>query len=399
MRASGASPAASTSQAHTTARHRDHRGAACKPLIGPAVRVLSAAAVLLMLWLTSREVAAGAMSAGDLVSLLLYGLLLTQPMSALAGVYGGVQTCPRHRAAADRDVSAKRLNPDDGDRAPDSALRGEIVFERGAFPPWRARAGVAWPRSARGGRRDGGDHRRQRRGQEHVDASAVALRRSRLRAHPARWPRSARVQLARPARCIWGWCRRTCCCSTPRCTTTLPMAAWRRRLRKSNTPHGRRARMRSSAALAGRLRHPRRRSGHPPFRRPEAAHRVGARAAQVPRRADSLTKPRAMFDPAGEREFIDECHDLLRHRTVLLITHRPASLALADRVLRLESGAVGRAGARRGVIGDVRRAGPGLRCGALPSAYREAMKRSPDGSAAESGAGSDAARNVLGLGR
>ena len=32
-----------------------------------------------------------------------------------------------------------------------------------------------------------------------------------------------------------------------------------------------------------------------------------------------------MFDPAGEREFIAECHDVLKHRTVILITHRPAS--------------------------------------------------------------------------
>ena len=51
-----------------------------------------------------------------------------------------------------------------------------------------------------------------------------------------------------------------------------------------------------------------------------------------------LDKATAMFDPEGERGFISECHELLRSRTVLLITHRPASLALADRVLHLEHG-------------------------------------------------------------
>jgi ATP-binding cassette, subfamily B, bacterial len=51
-----------------------------------------------------------------------------------------------------------------------------------------------------------------------------------------------------------------------------------------------------------------------------------------------LDEATAMFDPDGEREFISECQDMLRHRTVVLITHRPASLALADRVLRMESG-------------------------------------------------------------
>jgi ABC-type bacteriocin/lantibiotic exporter with double-glycine peptidase domain len=51
-----------------------------------------------------------------------------------------------------------------------------------------------------------------------------------------------------------------------------------------------------------------------------------------------LDEATSMFDPAGERGFIAECHGLLRSRTVLLITHRPASLALADRVLRLDQG-------------------------------------------------------------
>jgi ABC-type transport system involved in cytochrome bd biosynthesis fused ATPase/permease subunit len=36
-----------------------------------------------------------------------------------------------------------------------------------------------------------------------------------------------------------------------------------------------------------------------------------------------------MFDPAGEQAFIEECHELLTQKTVILITHRPASLALA----------------------------------------------------------------------
>ena len=51
-----------------------------------------------------------------------------------------------------------------------------------------------------------------------------------------------------------------------------------------------------------------------------------------------LDEATAMFDPEGERDFIAECHELLHSRTVLLITHRPASLALADRVLRMENG-------------------------------------------------------------
>ena len=53
-----------------------------------------------------------------------------------------------------------------------------------------------------------------------------------------------------------------------------------------------------------------------------------------------LDEATAMFDPDGELEFIHECRDVLANRTVVLITHRPASLALADRVLRLEDGRI-----------------------------------------------------------
>ncbi len=53
-----------------------------------------------------------------------------------------------------------------------------------------------------------------------------------------------------------------------------------------------------------------------------------------------LDEATAMFDPAGEREFLQDCREVLRQRTVLLITHRPASLALADRVVRLAGGHV-----------------------------------------------------------
>ncbi len=53
-----------------------------------------------------------------------------------------------------------------------------------------------------------------------------------------------------------------------------------------------------------------------------------------------LDEATAMFDPAGELAFIADCSDLLAHKTVILITHRPASLALADRVLCIDDGRV-----------------------------------------------------------
>jgi ABC-type multidrug transport system fused ATPase/permease subunit len=53
-----------------------------------------------------------------------------------------------------------------------------------------------------------------------------------------------------------------------------------------------------------------------------------------------LDEATAMFDPDGELAFIHHCRAVLETRTVILITHRPASLALADRILLVERGQV-----------------------------------------------------------
>ncbi|MEM9137765.1 MAG: ABC transporter ATP-binding protein [Cyanobacteria bacterium P01_F01_bin.42] len=51
-----------------------------------------------------------------------------------------------------------------------------------------------------------------------------------------------------------------------------------------------------------------------------------------------LDEATAMFDPAGERAFLEECREIFKQKTVLLITHRPASLEVADSVLTLLAG-------------------------------------------------------------
>ncbi len=53
-----------------------------------------------------------------------------------------------------------------------------------------------------------------------------------------------------------------------------------------------------------------------------------------------LDEATAMFDPQGEAEFLDACREALKRRTVLLITHRPASLAVADRTIRMDNGKI-----------------------------------------------------------
>ena len=50
-----------------------------------------------------------------------------------------------------------------------------------------------------------------------------------------------------------------------------------------------------------------------------------------------LDEATSMYDLESEAAFVEECVEALRDRTVIIITHRPASLALADRVLDVSS--------------------------------------------------------------
>ncbi|QFT75982.1 ABC transporter ATP-binding protein [Erythrobacter sp. THAF29] len=48
-----------------------------------------------------------------------------------------------------------------------------------------------------------------------------------------------------------------------------------------------------------------------------------------------LDEATSMYDMESEAAFVEDCVDALRDRTVIIITHRQASLALADRILRV----------------------------------------------------------------
>ncbi|MBE2262959.1 MAG: ATP-binding cassette domain-containing protein, partial [Burkholderiaceae bacterium] len=49
-----------------------------------------------------------------------------------------------------------------------------------------------------------------------------------------------------------------------------------------------------------------------------------------------LDEATSMFDPAAELDFLRDCAPVFEGRTVILVTHRPASLELATRILRLD---------------------------------------------------------------
>ena len=67
-----------------------------------------------------------------------------------------------------------------------------------------------------------------------------------------------------------------------------------------------------------------------------------------------LDEATSMFDPEGEEALLALGEETFRARTVILITHRAASLAAADRVVRLEGGRIEPVGSARALDGPRR---------------------------------------------
>jgi ATP-binding cassette subfamily B protein/subfamily B ATP-binding cassette protein MsbA len=53
-----------------------------------------------------------------------------------------------------------------------------------------------------------------------------------------------------------------------------------------------------------------------------------------------LDEATSMYDLEGEQAFVTACTTALSGRTVIFTTHRPASLAIADRIICVANGTV-----------------------------------------------------------
>ncbi len=303
-------------------------------MVGPIVRVVTAAAVLAMLWLASGAVSNGTMTAGELISLLLYGLLLTQPMSALAGLYGQVQTA---RGTAQRLIGLfqEMPEPDDGGQDPIDT-RGEIVFEQVDFS-YPGREPVL----------NGCDLHLQP-GESVAITGANGAGKSTIVHLLLRFsdPSAGRILLdghdlrefnLRGLREQFGLVSQNVLLFN---ASVLDNIAYGRPLASRDEIE---AAARAARAHEFVTRLP---QGYETLVGDQGIRLSGGQKQRIALARALLKDPAilildeatAMFDPEGEREFIAECQDLLRHRTVLLITHRPASLDLADRVLCLRDG-------------------------------------------------------------
>ena len=303
-------------------------------LLSPVVHFLAASSILLLLWVAGNQVESGQLTSADLVSLLLYGMMLTRPISGLADVYGQVQ---HTRGAAQRliDVFTASVEPTDTkEKLP--PVRGNIIFKDIHF---------SYP-----GRKQilCGLNQQIKAGETVAIVGENGAGKSTLIHLLMRFdePQQGKIE-------IDGTDIRNVSISSLRQQIGLVQqnVLLLNATVRENISFGRPKADRDAVEKAARKAHalefirqlP---DGFDTLIGDQGVKLSGGQKQRLALARVLLKDPpilildeaTAMFDPEGEKSFIQECQELLQQRTVILITHRPASLALADRTLRMENG-------------------------------------------------------------
>ncbi|MEP4147160.1 MAG: ABC transporter ATP-binding protein [Halioglobus sp.] len=301
-------------------------------LLSPAIGLLAGLGLLMLFWLGSAQIEAELLSPAQLVSLLLYAMLMSQPLRSLANVYGSVQ---QTRGAAERILQFLGEQTEPGAAGnPDLApVRGDIRFEGVSF---------AYPEG----------NQVLNNFQLEIAAGETVAITGRNGAG-----KSTIVHLL----------QRMTCPNQGRIfidgvdITTVSLTSLRRQIGvvaqhtllvngtiAANIAYGSPLVAKSNIEAAARKAHahdfietlP---QGYQTMIGDQGLKLSGGQRQRISLARTLLVDPpilildeaTSMFDPAGEESFIAECQDLLGGKTVILITHRPTGLDLANRVVEL----------------------------------------------------------------
>ena len=302
--------------------------------ISPVVQFLAMSGILLLLWISSQKLQADTISSGELVSLLLYGILLTRPISGLADVYGQIQSA---RGAATRLIDLFSNQPEPLDRGTQTLerARGHIHFHEVSFAyPGRDQLLHKFNLEINAGETIAitGKNGAGKSTLIHLLLRLISANSGHITIDGIDIENLSLVTLRKQIGLVQqnvlllnGTIRDNINYGAPDTNDDKVLAAasaaraleYIQQLPDGlNTIIGDQG-IKLSGGQKQRL--------------------ALARALLMDAPILILDEATAMFDPEGEKDFIDECHNVLSQRTVIIITHRPASLALADRVIQLEA--------------------------------------------------------------